>query len=75
MEHQNSGPETRRHRGNETGAPGGLQDMAECGRMWYLGGWTLVVGTEECCDAETLQEQTLNSAPRHLHRTQGSEHT
>lgn len=29
------------------------------GQRWYLGGWTLAVDTEQCCDAVTLQEQTL----------------
>ena len=38
------------------------------GTISYLGGWTQVVDTESCCDAETLQEHTFTLSEK-FHRT------
>lgn len=46
-----------------------LQSEDLVGHVWYLGGWTLVVDTEQYCDAVTLQEQTQTQYEVLLHST------
>lgn len=38
-------------------------------QRWHLGGWTRVVDTEPCCDAETLQEQTATLSMTNTYST------